>query len=83
MSKKLTFAKKPAPTGKEDTSAALDAFVGVQSEQPKPLPAEKMKRFTIDVTESLHRRVKSQCAAKGVDMADELRRILEEKFPIQ
>jgi plasmid stability protein len=40
-----------------------------------------MKRLTIDVTEDLHRRIKMICAAHGLKMADELRRILEERFP--
>lgn len=84
MSKKLAFSKKPAtkPTGAgEANTSALDAFVGVQSPPASAAPIEKMKRFTFDVPEFLHRRVKSQCAAKGVDMADEMRRILEERFP--
>jgi len=33
-------------------------------------PGERMKRFTIDVKESLHRRVKAKCALRGVKMAD-------------
>ena len=40
-----------------------------------------MKRFTFDVPETLHRRIKTRCAEKGVDMADEMRRLLEEHFP--
>jgi hypothetical protein len=40
-----------------------------------------MKRFTIDVPEHLHRRIKAQCALQGVKMADEIRRLLEERFP--
>jgi len=40
-----------------------------------------MKRFTIDVPARLHRRIKAQCALQGVKMADEIRRLLEERFP--
>jgi hypothetical protein len=47
----------------------------------KPASAEKTKRFTFDVPESLHRRVKAGCAAKGVDMADIMRDFLEREFP--
>ena len=47
----------------------------------KAAPIEKMKRFTFDVPETLHRRIKTRCAEKGVDMADEMRRLLEEHFP--
>ncbi len=42
---------------------------------------ELMKRFTVDVPESLHRRVKTQCAARGLKMADEIRSLLERHFP--
>ena len=45
------------------------------------MPGERMKRFTIDVPESLHRRVKAQCALRGVKMADYLRQTLEKLFP--
>lgn len=44
-------------------------------------PAEPMKRFTIDVSESLHKRIKSQCAMRGVKMADIIRDLLEREFP--
>ena len=42
---------------------------------------EPMKRFTIDVPESLHRRVKTQCAMRGVKMADVIRGMLDKEFP--
>jgi hypothetical protein len=44
-------------------------------------PGERMKRFTIDVPESLHRRIKAECALRGVKMADFLRETLEKLFP--
>jgi predicted DNA binding CopG/RHH family protein len=44
-------------------------------------PGERMKRFTIDVPESLHRRIKAECALRGVKMADYLRQKLEKLFP--
>jgi hypothetical protein len=44
-------------------------------------PKEKMSRFTIDVPESLHRRVKMQCAGRGQKMADMMRELLEREFP--
>lgn len=43
--------------------------------------SEVMKRLTIDVPESLHKRIKTYCASRGVIMADEIRTMLEEKFP--
>lgn len=44
-------------------------------------PAEPMKRFTIDVSEGLHKRIKAQCAMRGVKMADIIREMLEREFP--
>lgn len=43
--------------------------------------SEAMKRFTIDVTESLHKRIKAQCAMRGTKMADVIRELLEHEFP--
>jgi hypothetical protein len=40
-----------------------------------------MKRLTIDVPLTLHARIKSQCALRGVNMADEIRMLLEGHFP--
>ena len=44
-------------------------------------PAEAMKRLTIDVSESLHKRMKVQCALRGERMADVVRGLLEREFP--
>jgi hypothetical protein len=40
-----------------------------------------MRRFTIDVSDELHKRIKAQCALRGLKMADVLREILEREFP--
>jgi hypothetical protein len=50
-------------------------------EREAPTPTEPMKRFTIDVPVELHRRVKSECARRGVKMADVLRELLDREFP--
>ena len=50
-------------------------------EVPAPEPTEPMKRFTIDVPVSLHTRIKTQCAMRGVKMADVLREMMEREFP--
>jgi ParG len=49
--------------------------------EPIAAPAEPMKRFTIDVTVSLHTRVKTECAKSGRKMADVVRDLLERQFP--
>jgi hypothetical protein len=78
MSGKTVQFKMPAPK-------SADAWVG-QGVEPHlgsaPVaPAVKMKRFTIDVPQKLHGPVKVACAQRGLNMADELRRILEREFP--
>jgi hypothetical protein len=47
----------------------------------KVLNPELMKRLTIDIPVSLHKRVKSQCGAQGTTIADVVRSYLEKKFP--
>jgi hypothetical protein len=48
--------------------------------QQKSLSAERIKRLTIDLPESLHRLVKSQCVLRGVNMADLVRDFLAREF---
>jgi hypothetical protein len=72
--KKVTFAaarpSKVTPTTAED-------WVGNRSGAGR----EPTKRLTIDVPVSLHKRIKSQCAADDVMMADVIRELLEKRFP--
>jgi len=83
MNKKVAFPPKPSAV----TLANADAWVSgalvdaVEPDKANAPPIEKMKRFTFDVPETLHRRIKARCAEKGVDMADEMRRLLEQHFP--
>jgi hypothetical protein len=44
-------------------------------------PSEPMKRFTIDVPASLHRRVRAACAKRGLKPSSVLRDLLEREFP--
>lgn len=77
MSKKIAFGGKPS-------AKPMNADQWVESrkiEEPPTPPAGKMKRLTFDISDVLHRRIKSQCAAKGVKMVDELRDLLEKHFP--
>lgn len=70
MSKKISFSVKPG-AARTDTAKA-DDWVNHRT--------EAMKRLTIDVPVSLHTRIKSQCALRGVKMADEIRELLEKHF---
>lgn len=41
---------------------------------------EKIKRLTIDIPESLHRKIKAQCAMRGSKIVDEVRELLLQKY---
>lgn len=71
MSKKVSFGVRPDAV-RADSSKADE---WVNNRDP-----EAMKRLTIDVSASLHARIKSQCAIRGVKMADEVRELLEKHF---
>jgi hypothetical protein len=75
MSKKVTFGVKPEPARADAAKVAkVDEWVNIRDQ-------DAMKRLTIDVPASLHARIKSQCALRGVKMADEVRELLEKQFP--
>lgn len=78
MSKKITFGGKPATK-----PISPDDWVESRKTEAPTKTEEAMKRLTFDISESLHRRIKSQCAVKGVKMTDELRALLEERFPVE
>lgn len=77
MTKKITFGGKPAAK-----PVTPDDWVENRKTE-STAKVEEMKRLTFDVPESLHRRIKSQCAVKGVKMTDELRALLEKHFPAE
>lgn len=71
--KKVAIGAKPT---NKPTPVAADAWVENRDAQQE----EKMKRLTIDIPESLHRSVKSQCAMRGTKIADEIRELLLQKY---
>ena len=73
MNKKIAFG--PKPTNKP-ASAPADVWV----ENRAAGEVEAMKRLTIDIPESLHRTIKSQCAMRGTKIADEVRELLLKKY---
>ena len=73
MSKKVAFSPKPAPAPTPDQ--------WVENRAPEDGAGERLKRLTIDIPMSLHIRIKTQCASRGTKMADEIRALLEERFP--
>lgn len=72
--KKVSIGAKP--TNKPATPTA-DAWV---ENRIATDAHETMKRLTIDVPESLHRTIKSQCAMRGTKIADEVRELLLQKY---
>lgn len=71
--KKIAFGTKPT---NKPAPVAADAWVDSRAAGE----AETMKRLTIDIPESLHRAIKSQCAMRGTKIADEVRELLLQKY---
>ncbi len=69
--KKVSIGAKP--------TAKPQADQWVESRAAADAP-EKMKRLTIDISESLHRQIKAQCALNGTKIADEVRELLLQKY---
>jgi hypothetical protein len=78
MTKKVNFKTKKSMEEAADkwvqSQVPIDAAAGESEGAP-------MKRLTIDVPQDLHKRIKTYCAANGLIMADEIRTLLDEKFP--
>ena len=71
--KKIAFGTKPT---NKPAPAPADTWV----ENRGAGEVEAMKRLTIDIPESLHRAIKSQCAMRGSKIADEVRELLLQKY---
>ena len=74
--KKVSITSKPDRSRKATPEAAAEAWVAERQADGD----EPTKRLTIDVPFSLHRRMKAQCALDGVNMADVVRELLDERF---
>ena len=76
--KKVTFAAKRPSVAAE---SSIQQWVENRDFAPSaPTPEIRMKRLTIDVPVSLHRKIKSTCALRNLHMADEIRDLLERHF---
>jgi hypothetical protein len=69
MSKKIKIGQKPTRLWEEEDGSAT-------AKGPT-------KRLTFDVDLDLHRRMKLDCTRRDVKMSDEIRRLLEERWPDQ
>lgn len=72
MIKKVTMKKK---SSKKNT--AIDKFVHDDSSS---VDIEPTKRITVEITEKLHRHIKSQCAVKGLKMSEKVKSLLLKEF---
>ncbi len=70
--KRVTITAKPSGSAKRPSA---DDWV-----QQKATVTEPIKRLTIDIPQSLHRLVKSQCVLRGVNMVDVVREFLDREF---
>ena len=77
--KKIPFAAKPQQATADDWVNSRPTPSAPQAEEPSGSGA--MKRLTIDVSASLHRRIKIHCAQREIKIADEVRQLLEQHFP--
>lgn len=74
MTKKVQLGPKPTSTAAAPASA--DKWVESRTSDE----AEPIKRLTLDLPESLHRKIKMDCAMRGTKMAEELRELLMQKY---
>jgi proline-rich tail region repeat protein len=73
MSKK-DLAFKPATK----TAATPDAWI--ESRDKPAAPTEPTKRLTVDIPQSLHKRIRLACIERDEVMADVIRKILQKAF---
>ncbi len=74
--KVVTIGTRPGKPVAAPTEEAANAWVESRVEV-----VEKPKRLTLEIPTELHRRVKSQCAARGTKMIDEITALLDKNFP--
>ena len=80
--KKVAFSAKPNNTA--TVAADPDLWVEQRKTIAEPVASvDNMKRLTIDIPVWMHQRLKSDCALRGVKMADEIRDILEKRYAQQ
>lgn len=71
--KKISIGTKPSNKAAPE---AADAWVDSRQSDKQ----ETIKRLTIDIPESLHRQIKSQCAMRGTKIVEEVRELLLKKY---
>ena len=72
--KKVAFGAKPS--NKPAAAATAEEWVKNREEGS----GEPTRRLTLDIPESLHRAIKVSCASRGVNMAEEIRALLDAHY---
>lgn len=72
MSKKVGIG--PRPSSQQKAPASSDQWV------ENPEKSKAMKRLTVDISEDLHRKIKADCAMRGIKIADMVRQLLANKY---
>ena len=81
---KKTFATAPRP--RQPTADEIDAYekggAGHDQAVPPPVarPAERSKRLSLDLPESVHTRFKTACSATGRKMVSEIQEFIERRI---
>lgn len=70
MTKRIAIMSKPTPSN-------VESWVEDRQLPPNRRPT---RRLTLDVDAELHRRMRLACVQQGLVMADEIRRLIEERF---
>lgn len=80
--------RRPAPEeldafvhGNKPSDQAPPAAVVQEVPRPAPVPKVPMKRLTFDIPATTHMRMKLACVGEGKDMAEELRAMIEQRWP--
>lgn len=73
-------SSEPASVSEEGRAPQLHA-VEAAPQAPPPAAKEKVCRLTLDMPESLHRRIKMHSAASGKTMTQVLLPLLDREFP--
>jgi hypothetical protein len=81
----FVHGNKPAGQPAPSAIATPEPTAAVVEEAPKPAPAPKvpMKRLTFDIPATTHMRMKLACVGEGKDMAEELREMIEQRWPVR
>jgi hypothetical protein len=79
----FVHGNKPAEQSPPVAAFVAPPPVAVSDQAPKtaPVPKVPMKRLTFDIPATTHMRMKLACVREGKDMAEELRVMIEQRWP--